>query len=193
MTKFFIILFSLTGITALAQEQDLTKYLKACKTAEIERVQAFIADYSFGKKPDYNITDFSTFTGLEFTTDIPGLKGYKAMGNCTIKNKSGDVLDKKMMAVMYFDKIKNHWSVFSVREVADPKSEYEISKADIEAGKFYTSKEFVYKNAAYWSLMAGQINDAKKYIGLAIDAAKESTSTIPFSTNQIDIVLKSIM
>lgn len=193
MAKYLIILFSLFSLTTSAQQQDLTKFLEAYKTAEFEESQTVIANYSFGEKADYTISEYSKFSVLTFNTDIPNVKGYKAIGNCKVKNKAGGFIDKRMMVVMYFDKTKKHWSVFSLREVAESKNEYEIAKADVEAGKFYTSKEFVYRNLAYWSLMAGQIKDGKKYIELAIEAAKESANSIPFDTSQIDVVIKRIM
>ncbi len=193
MIKYLIILFSLISLTASAQEQDLVKYLNVLKAAGAERAQTVIADYSFDKKADYTIADYSKLTGESFDTDIPAIKGYKASGDCKIKKNDGSIEDKKMMVVMYFDKTKNHWSVYSLRTIADTKQEYESSKNEVEAGKFYTSKEFVYKNLAYWSLMSGHLQDAKKYIDLGIEAAKQTTSSTPFTTGQIDVVLKRIM
>ena len=193
MKKYYILILSFLTINSFAQKPDLIKYLNAYKTAEFEESQKVIADYSFGQDADYTISEYSTFDGLTFSTDIPTIKGFKAIGNCKVKNKAGGFIDKRMMVVMYFDKIKKHWSVFSLREVAESKHEYETAKSDVEAGKFYTSKEFVYRNLAYWSLMAGQIKDGKKYIELAISSSKESTSSVPFSTGQVDVAVKRIM
>ena len=193
MKKLFTVVLLLLSISIYAQKQDLITYLNAYKTAEFEESQKIIADYSFSQEADYTISDYSTFEGIIFNTDIPTIKGYKAIGNCKIKNQAGGFIEKRMMVVLYFDKAKKHWSVFSLREVADSKHEYTVAKAAVEENKFYTDKEFVYRNLAYWSLLAGQVKDAKKYIDLAILSAKETTSSIPFSTFKIDVVIKSIM
>ena len=132
MKKCLIILFSLLRITTYAQEQDLIKYLDSYKTAEFEESQTVIADYSFGQNADYTISEYSKFSGLIFNTALPSVQGYNAIGNCKVKNKAGSFIDKRMMVVMYFDKTKNHWSVFSLREVAESKNEYEIAKANVE-------------------------------------------------------------
>ncbi len=95
MTKYLITLFSLISITALAQEQDLVKYLNVLKAAGSERVQTVIADYSFDKKAEYIISEYSKFTGESFDTDIPAIKGYKATGDCKIKKNDGSIEDKK--------------------------------------------------------------------------------------------------
>ncbi len=192
MIKYLLFLFLLIPVATSAQKQDLIKYLNAYKIAEFEEAQKIIADYSFGEKAEYTLSEYSDFEGFSFDTDIPSIKGYKAIGNCKLKNKAEGFIDKRMMVVMYFDKTKKHWSVFSLREVADSKHEYEAAKADVEADKFYTSKEFVYRNLAYWCLMAGKIKDGEKYIQLAIESSKESTSHIAFTT-QIDVAIKSIM
>ncbi len=193
MTKYILILFSLFSLTALAQEQDLVKYLNVLKAAGAERAQTVIADYSFDKKADYTIADYSKFTGESFDTDIPAIKGYKATGDCKIKKTDGSIYDKKMLVVMYYDKTKNHWSVYALRQIADTNKEYETAKKEVEAGSFYTAKEFGYKNLSYWSLMSGHLQDARKYIDLGIEAAKETTSSVPFTTSQIEVVLKRIM
>lgn len=174
------------------QQEDLIKYLNAYKTAEFEESQKIIADYSFGQKPEYTISEYSKFEGVSFPTDLPEINGYKAIGTCKIMNRAGGLIEKKMMAVMYYDKAVNHWAVFCLREAIETKQEYLISKSEVEKGKFYTSKEFVYRNLSYWSLMSGHLQDAKNYIELATSCAKQSKSKIPFTDEGYPAILKSI-
>lgn len=195
MSKYLIIVFAFLSFNTFAQESDLVKYLNAYKTSEFEESQTIISDYSFGQGAKYTMAAYSKFEGMSFNTDIPTIKGYKAIGICKLKNEAGGFIDKRMMVVMYFDKTKNHWSVFSLREPAESNTEYETSKSSVEANNFYTSKEIVYRHLAYWSIMAGQLQDGKKYIELAIEASKDKKkkNSIPFDTANIDFSLKCIM
>lgn len=192
MKIFCIALALVLSSNCFAQKDDLVKYLEAYKTSEFEESKKIIADYSFEQEAEYTMSEYSSISGLTFSPDIPTIKGYKAIINCKLQNKAGTFIEKRMMIVMYFDKIKKHWAVFDMREVADPKHEYETAKTDVEAGKFYTDKEYVYRNLAYWCMMAGQIKDAKKYIDLAITSAKENNNNL-FSTSHVDLAIKRIM
>lgn len=200
-----IFLFCFYNLISFGQEQDLIKYLEAYKTSEFGESQKIISDFSFGQKAEYSIAEYSKFAGLLFNTDIPGIKGYKAIGLCKVENEASGFVEKKMMAVMYFDKTKKHWSVFSLREAVDPMNKYETSKDSAEAGNFNIMgiehieyiKYAYYKIFSYWSLMSGHIKDAKKYLDLAFEAAKKSTPSIPIvllDQMQIeDTAIKSIM
>lgn len=160
-------------LCATAQKEDLEKYFNAYKTKEFDESKKIIADYSFGGEAQYTLADIGEINGVEFSTDIEGLKGYKAIITCKVENKLGGLIEKRMMAVAYFDKTKNHWSVFGFGQAADPANEFEIAKKNVDAGDFYTDKEYVFRNLAYWAMMAGKINEAEKYEQMAFDAAKE--------------------
>jgi len=181
-------IFSISN--ALGQSEELKKFLDAYKTAEFDESKKIIQDYAFNLDITYKMFEYSSINGLLFDTDIPGIKGYKAIINCKLENKAGGLVDKRMMVVMYFDKKRKRWAVFEIREAADASNEYNTSKDNVEAQKFYTDKEYVYRNLAYWCMMAGKLQDAKKYIDLGISVAKSSNNS-SFKTN-IDVILKAI-
>ena len=189
----FIILLAALILPGLlfAQKEDLIKYLEAYKSNEFEESKKTIADYSFEQKAEHTMSEYSGISGLVFETDIPSLKGFKAVVLCKLQNKAGVFVEKRMMVVMYFDKIKKHWSVYALREAADSNNSYEVFKKEVEDGKFYTQKEYVYRNLAYWSMMVGKIKDGEKYLMLAIDSAKENNNT-DFFPSHTSIALKRI-
>jgi hypothetical protein len=189
---FIISAFTILSISnAQGQPEELKKFLDAYKTSEFDESKKIIKDYSFNVDATYTMSEYSSVNGLFFDTDIPGVKGYKAIINCKLENKALQFIDKRMMVVMYFDKERKIWAVFGIREVADATNEYNIAKNDVEANKFYTKKEFVYRGLAYWCMMAGKLQDAKKYIELGIEEAK-STNNSSFTTN-FDLILKAIL
>jgi len=51
-----------------------------------------------------------------------------------------------MIVVMYLNKENSLWCVEMFREATDPNKEYKISKQDVDSGKFYTKKQYVYRN-----------------------------------------------
>ena len=175
---------------ALGQTEELKKFLDAYKTKEFDESKKIIQDYSFNEEATYTMSEYSSVNGLLFDTDLPEVKGYKAIINCKLENKAHQFIDKRMMVVMYYDKERKRWAVYGIREVADATNEYNISKNNVEANKFYTKKEFVYRGLAYWCMMAGKLQDANKYIELGIAEAKASNNS-SFTTN-IDTILKAI-
>ncbi len=175
---------------AFGQSEELIKFLNAYKTSEFNESKKIIQDYSFNVNATYTMSEYSSVNGLLFETDIPEVKGYKAIINCKLENNSHQFADKRMMVVMYFDKERKRWAVFAIREVIDATNEYNIAKNDVEANKFYTKKEFVYRGLAYWCMMAGKLQDAKKYIELGLTEAKSNNNST-FTTN-IDLILKAI-
>lgn len=177
-----LLLFSLFSY---GQKEELIKFLDAYKSAEFEESQEFIKKYSFKGEIKYTILDYNFIHGLTFDTDIPGKKAYKAVVAANVKMEKNGYAEKKMIIIMFWNKDKNTWCVFEFREACDPLKEYTKNKASVESGDFYTKKEYVYRNLAYWSLCAGKIADAKKHIDLAVKAAKDANNT-EFTTNGMD-------
>lgn len=192
MRQLLFALFLACSFSSFCQKEDLIKYLDAYKTSEFPESRAIIADYSFDNVPEYTMSEYSSINGINFSTDVASIKGYKAIVNCKLQNKAGTFIEKRMLIVMYPDKIKKHWAVSGIREVADANYEYETSKASVDQGKFYTDKEFVYRNLSYWALMAGKILDSKKYIELAISIAKENNNA-SFSSSKLDFAISRIL
>lgn len=192
MKSILIILTLVICIPCYAQKEDLIKYLDAYKTSEFEESKAIIADYSFDQNAEYTMSEYSSISGLTFTSDIPSIKGYKAIIVCKLQNKAGTFIEKRVMVVMYFDKVKKHWAVFGIREVEDAKYEYETSKSRVESGKFFTDKEYDYRGVSWWAIMAGHIIDGKKYIDMASIAAKERNNS-SFTTKHIAVAINRII
>lgn len=196
MKRQLIVSILFISVNCFGQKADLIKFLDAYKTIEFDESKKLIQDYSFNRYDyaefDVSMSEYSAIDGLIFTANLPDVKGYKAIVNCKLKNEAGGFIDKRMLVVMYYDKIKKHYSVFGMREAVDPKYEYQETKIIVESGKYYKSKEADYLWLAWWAIMAGQIKDAKKYIEIAISSAKENGNTL-FSTKSIDLVLKRIM
>ena len=55
--------------------------------------------------------------------------------------------------------------------LTDPNKEYKISKQDVDSGKFYTKKQYVYRNLAYWAISSGKLNEAIKYMNISEEEA----------------------
>jgi hypothetical protein len=175
---------------ALGQTEELKKFLDAYKTKEFDESKKIIQDYSFNVENTYTLSEYTSINGLFFDTDHAKVKGFKAIINCKLENKAHQFIDKRMMVIMYYDKQRYRWAVYGIREVADATNEYTLAKNDVEANKFYSQKEFVYRNLAYWCMMAGKLQDANKYIELGIAEAKSSNNST-FTTN-IDMILNAI-
>ena len=189
---FIISAFSILSISnVLGQTEELKKFLDACKTSEFDESKKIIKDYSFNLEATYTMSEYSSVNGLLFDTDIPEIKGYKAIINCKLENKAHQFIEQRMMAVMYFDKERKTWAVYEFRKTADATNEYNVAKKDVEANKFYTKKEFVYRGLSYWCMMAGKLQDAKKYTELAIEAAKTNENS-SFTINA-GLILKVIL
>lgn len=189
---FFIVnlLIILSITNAFGQTQELKKILNAYKTKGVEESKTILKDYSFNVDTTYTISEYSDINGTLFDTDLPEVKGYRAIINCKLVNKSHELIDKSIMVIMYFDKERKRWAVYALRGETDATEEYTIAKNDVEANIFYTKKEFVYRNLAYWSMMAGKLKDANKYIELGIAEAKFNNNS-SFTTNILEI-LKAI-
>ena len=193
MKILFITAMILIATNSIAQKEDLIKYLESYKTSEFEESKKVISEYSFdNEEVEYTMSEYSSINGLIFTTDIPAVKGYKAIMNCKLQAKSGTFIEKRMMVIMYYDKIKKHWSVLKIREPVETNNEYQLGKKSVEGGGLGSGRELDYGWLSFWAMMAGQIKDARKYVDIAILASKETTNHSPFTT-RIDLVLKRIL
>lgn len=172
---------------AMGQSVELKKFLDAYKTAEFEESKLVLHDYSFDLMASYKMSGYGPINGMLFETDIKGVKGYKAIVTCKIENEANQLVDQRMIIVMYFDKERKRWAVYVIREVVDALYEYNTSKSQVEAGKFYSEKEFVYRNLAYWGIMAGKIQEAKKYIEKGLDEAN-SKGNLAFTSNEYKVI-----
>jgi hypothetical protein len=188
---FIIIILTILSVSKVfGQTEELTKFLDAYKTSEFDESKKVIQDYSFNEKATYTMSEYGSISGLLFETDYPEVKGYKAIVTCKLENQANQLIDKRMMIVMYFDKMRKHWAVFAFREVVDVMNEYNSAKSDLEINRFNVPKKTLYGSVAYWSMMAGKLQDAKKYSDLEITEAK--SNNLPYSTD-IESTLKAIL
>ena len=185
---FIIIIISLFSILkTFGQKEELQKYLDAYKTKEFDESKKIIRDYSFDGEAAYTMFDYNSISGLLFDTDVTEIKGYKAIVNCKLETNGKQIIDKRMMVVMYYDKTRKTWAVYGIREVADATYEYKVAKENVEAKIFYTKKEYSYRGLAYWCMMSGHLQDANKYIEIAITEAASSKNS-SFTTDLIKIL-----
>lgn len=192
MKKVILLLMLSCPILTWGQKNELIIFLDACKTYEFEESKEVITRYSFNLKNMYDLLSYEEPTGILFDTDTLDIKGYKAIINCKLKNKAGQYIDKKMFAVLYLNKRTNLWCVELFRESTDPSKEFNTLKAEVEAGKFYTEKQYVYRNLSSWAINAGKLNEAHKYIKMAeVEASKVSDAK--FSIDSQKAILSEIL
>jgi len=173
MRRVAAILLVFIASGASGQQEDLKKYLDALTTIEFEESQLMAKEYAFDGAEIYSLADYANPKGVLFETDIPGVKGYKALTFCKVKRDKGIYEEKKMLAVMYYDKQKNHWSVYSFKEPADLAGEYKAIASGIDKGSFTTKKPYAYKTLSYWCVMTGKLEEAQKAIQTAEQEAQK--------------------
>lgn len=173
-TSLLLALFSFIHLSTFGQKEDFEKFLTAYQNLSSPDSKEFIKSHSFNYRPNLTIMDYGNVQGNVEDTDSPGIKVFKGSVVCKIESNSGRATDQKMLAIMYFDKVRNVWAVYGFRPFEDANHEYEQSKAEVDAGRFYTQKEAAYRNLAYWSLMSGRIEQANKYTNLALEAANQN-------------------
>lgn len=171
-------IFLFIPLLGFSQRKDLDKYLYALqkKSAKI------IADYSFTTQPPPSIDSVANVVDSSFITDA-GVRGYIAHFRC----KSTQSNTATYMAVMFLDKLDRKWKVYSIRTAVDVRASEAAFQRDVDAGKFYTSKQNVYKNLSYWQMMCGKIKEAKQTSLLAENSAKENKDN-NFSNDDLRII-----
>jgi len=188
MKKIMLLSFLFLSVFGFGQKENLIKYLDAYKTSEFDESKKIISDYSFGGSAIYTLLEYNDPIGILFDTDMPGIKGYKAIVVCKMKAEAGNNIEKKMLVIMYLNKRNNLWSVCDFRESCNPNDEYLTAKNDIDNGKFYTDKQYVYRNLAYWALNAGKIKDTIEAINKAkIEAENSKDSNFTISDTELTI------
>lgn len=143
-----------------AQQQDLKNYLTATKTGEFEESQKIIKDLSFPGCKQYIFISFGEISGLNFETDVKSIKGYKAIFSCKVQNKLGSSIEKRMMAILYFDKELKKWRVLDIREPITTCDEYQNIKKNVEI----SNAQYYWRSVSYWALMCGKLLEAKDAI-----------------------------
>ena len=158
-----LIFFFILSYNCFAQKNDLFKFLEASKSFEFPESKKIISDYSFGQDVGILIFESSFVSGMFFSTDNAKIKGFKAIVNCKIQMKSDNTFkEERLLFVMYYDKIKKHWSVIDYKSIMDPQKEYSMIKSGL-LNKIKNSESIeYYPSIVYWGLMAGKINESVK-------------------------------
>lgn len=192
MKRILLLLVILYPIFTWGQKSDLIIFLDACKTYEFEESKEIISNYSFDSVSMYNIMSYEEPIGILFNTDTLDIKGFKAIINCKLKSEVGQYIEKKMIAILYLNKTNNHWCVEMFREALDPNKEFNSSKNKVDLGEYYTKKQYVYRNLAYWAISAGKLSEAIKYIKLAEEEAT-NVNDIKFNRNSQKEIISKIL
>jgi len=188
MIRLIILFFGLLP-TAMAQAQEnrLDEYLNALQTKESETSKETINRVSFSLPNEYTLYTYNRLAGEYFDTDVPGIRGYKANIVCTAKDGGQNLIPDTFLVVMYYDHVKSLWRVFDFRTAADPCYEASVNQDDVNNDKFYTDKEFVYRNLGYWQMMCGRIVLAEKAYRLASTEAT-ARGTKDFVERHMEII-----
>ncbi len=182
--KYFLFLLCLVPTVAFSQKDELTKFLTALSAPELQSSKEIIKQTSYPGAADYTLGAFKIGAGEKMNTDNPAVNGYSCIVTAEALNKAGTMTEKRFIAVLYKTK-EGKWKVFGFRTAADPCYEYEASQKNVDAGKFYTDKKFVYRNLAYWALMCGKIEAAKQAIS---NAKKEAEGDSEFQLTPNDVL-----
>jgi hypothetical protein len=150
-----------------AQDDRLNEYLNALQTKDSETSKDIIDRTSFHLTNEYTLYSFEKLAGEYFDTDVNGIKGYKASIAAIAIDGDQNKITDTFLAVMYYDHREALWKVFDFRTKADPCYEAAVSQSDIDKDKFYTDKEYVYRNLGYWQMMCGNIARAENAFRLA--------------------------
>jgi len=113
------------------------------------------------KFPEYQ--DIAILSEEMFSTDIPGVKGYKQVAKLAIPREGGRPFVKRYMLIAYEDTKKKTWKIFDFTEVADAEREAgraceEKALAEGEA----TTPQGRHMRCSYWLLMGGKIEQAEE-------------------------------
>jgi len=196
--------FLITSISCFGQNDDLIKLLDAFKTKNHEeynkilngcslvKIDNFIIPFDTDTSEDdlnVKLIDYKDIIDSTFDTDNAKSKIYKAYINCIFQT-NGNNFNAKLLIVFCSD-YNGQWILLAIREIVYPKYEFDTLKKDISNDKFYSAKEFVYRNLSYWATLAGRFEDARKYIDLAINIA-ESKNDITYTLDDINCILKRI-
>ncbi len=140
------------------------RFLKALKSMDTPEGKKTLAETRWRqtmKFPQYQ--DITRLSEEMFSTDIPGVKGYKQVARLAIPREGGRPFVKRYMLIAYEDTKKMTWKVFDFTDVADAESEAgktceEKALAEGEA----TARQGRLMRCSYWLMMTGETEQAKE-------------------------------
>lgn len=140
------------------------RFLKALKSIDSPEGKKTLAETRWRKTmkfPEYQ--DIALLSEEMFSTDIPGVKGYKQLAKLAIARQGGRPFVKTYMMIAYEDTKEKTWKVFDFTEVAD--AERAAGRACEEkalAGSDASTPQGCHVRCSYWLLMEGKVSQAEK-------------------------------
>ena len=140
------------------------KFLEAMKSIDSPESKKTLAETRWRKTmkfPEYQ--EIKLLSEEMFSSDIPGVKGYKQVTSLRIPREGGRPVVKRYMLVAYEDTKKKTWKIFDFTEVADPDQEAEKSCEEKSLAEgATTTRQGRLMRCSYWRMMAGEVDKANE-------------------------------
>jgi hypothetical protein len=171
-----ILLGSLYGFSQSSNIEDAQKiaqdFIQALKIIDLPEGKELIKDLTFGEIESFPIISSNKiiFEKL-FNTDIPDIKGYKALMEIESISKAKTPLTLRYILICYRHKKENKWKVFEFRESVDTQNEVDSNKLELTKSNKYIKIQYRYRRLAYWQILNGDLMAAKTSF---LNASKEA-------------------
>jgi hypothetical protein len=111
-----------------------------------------------------------------FSTDIPGVQGYKQVAKLIIPREGGKAFLKPYMLIAYEDTKKKAWKVFDLTDVTDAQgaAERACEEKPLAEGEV-TARQGRLMRCSYWRMMTGEIEQAKEMAKKASELYAENS------------------
>lgn len=140
------------------------KFLKALKSIDTPEAKKTLAEARWRQTMKYpEVQDITLLSEEMFSTDIPGVKGYKQVAKLAIPREGGRPFVKRYMLIAYEDTKKKTWKVFDFTEAWDAEQETEKACEEkvLAKGK-RTARQGRLMRCSYWRMIAGEIEQAQE-------------------------------
>lgn len=154
---------------SICQKKDLIILLNAYKSSNTINARDIIYDYTLFHENTYlydlDIVEFSNLEETKFITDTKDIVGIKILFNCKLKKGPKEYINKKVMAIMFYEKSAKHYSAVYLGNQEETNKIFKEIKNIVDTGK--VQKSHNYSWLSYWALLSGRIKEAIKYNSLA--------------------------
>jgi hypothetical protein len=158
------------GLADTPSEVDLsardaaTRFLKALKNIDTPEGKKTLAETRWRKTmkaPRY--VEFNVVSEEMFSTDIPGVKGYKQEVMLGIPREGSKPFVKRYMLIAYEDTKKKAWKVFDFTQAWDMEQEIEKACDEKALGEGETTaRQGRLIRCSYWLMMSGRTEPAEE-------------------------------
>lgn len=140
------------------------RFLKALKIIDSPEGKKTLAETRWRqtmKFPEYQ--DVALLSEEMFSTDIPGVKGYKQVAKLAIPREGGRPFVKRYVLIAYEDTKEKAWKIFDFTDVVDGEGEAEraCEEKALAEGEA-AARQGRLLRCSYWRMMAGEIEQAKE-------------------------------